>query len=186
MSAVLDNRRLSADEYLRWDADQPDKHEYIAGEVFAMVGVTRRHNIVALNLARQLASKLEGTPCRVFISDIKLEVAAANAYFCPDVMVTCDTADLKADQIMHAPTLLVEVLSPSTASYDRGEKFRAYRQIESLRDYILIDPDKQRVDGFRRDLDGRWVVVDYPPAASLNFTSLAVEIAWQAVFDGVD
>ncbi|MFN0301986.1 MAG: Uma2 family endonuclease [Burkholderiales bacterium] len=186
MSAVLDNRRLSADEYLRWDADQPDKHEYISGEVIAMVGVTRRHNIVALNLARQLASKLEGTPCRVFISDIKLEVAAANAYFCPDVMVTCDAADLKADQIMHAPTLLVEVLSPSTASYDRGEKFSAYRQIESLREYILIDPDKQRVEGFRRDPDRRWIVMEYPAAAALNFTSLAVAIAWQAVFDGVD
>ncbi len=129
MSAVLDNRRLNADEYLRWEAEQPEKHEYVEGVVFAMVGVTRLHNIVAMNLARQLSSKLEGTPYRVFISDIMLEVAAANAYFYPDVMVTCDAADLKADLVMHAPTLVVEVLSPSTASYDRGEKFRAFRQI---------------------------------------------------------
>ncbi|MFM9886409.1 MAG: Uma2 family endonuclease [Burkholderiales bacterium] len=185
MSAVLDNRRLSAEEYLRWEAEQPDKHEYVAGEVFAMVGATRLHNIVALNLARHLASRLEGTPCRVFISDIKLEVAAANAYFYPDVMVTCDAADLKADLAMHAPTLVVEVLSPSTASYDRGEKFRAYRQIESLREYTLIDPDKQMVDGFRREAGGRWVVLEFPTDAAIQLSSLGIEIPWQAVFDGV-
>lgn len=177
---------LSPAEYLAWEAQQSDKHEYLNGEVFAMGGAARRHGTVACNLLVELDARLENTPYRIFMADMKIEVATASAFFYPDVLVTCDPADLRAEQVMRHPVLILEVLSPSTAAFDRGEKFRAYRQLDSLREYVLLDPDHRSAEVFRRQPDNRWLLTDIQPETPLILDSLAVEIPWGQVFRNLD
>ena len=155
---ALQRQPMSAAEFLIWDAGQSIKHEYVRGEVFAMAGGEDRNYTVALNLAMALRPHLRGTAFRVYGSDVKLHVEAADAYFYPDVMVTCSAADLGDRLIKREPSLAVEVLSPSTAAYDRGDKFAAYRQLPSLQEYLLVDVDRQRCDLFRKGADGLWVL----------------------------
>jgi Uma2 family endonuclease len=177
---------FTAADYLRWEAEQPDKHEYVAGEVFAMGGATRRHATVSLNLASALADALDGTPCRVYTADMKVEAARDTVYFYPDVVATCDPADHKADLAVRAPTLVAEILSPSTAAYDRGDKFALYRGISSLQEYLLIDPDKKTVELYRRGGDGLWVLRDIAPVSTLELASFGVAIPWKRLFRNVD
>ncbi|MFV8823475.1 Uma2 family endonuclease [Thauera sp. WH-2] len=178
--------RFTADDYLRWEAEQPKKHEYVRGEAFAMGGASRRHVTISLNVASALDDALDGTPCRAYMADMKVQAAENEAYFYPDVLVTCDPADHRADQFMRAPKLIVEVLSPATAAYDRGDKFAAYRRIASLQDFILIDPDTRRIEHYRRTQANRWELQEIEPEQPLQLQSLDVEIAWQKVFRNVD
>ncbi len=186
----MDNAALaepfSAADYLRWEAEQAAKHEYVYGEVFAMGGASRRHVTVSLNLAGALADALAGTPCRPYMADMKVEAARDAAYFYPDVLVTCDPADHQADLIIQSPILVAEVLSPSTAAYDRGDKFVLYRGIASLREYVLIDPDRKAVELYRRGDDGLWVLRDIAPDTQLELASVRVSVAWDRLFRNVD
>lgn len=177
--------RLSIEDYLAWENEQPDRNEYYRGEVFAMVGARRVHGCVVANLSRLLGSHLLGSPCRVFVEGMKLQVAD-DAIFYPDLMVTCDTSDLSTDVIFRAPTLVIEVLSPSTQSFDRGLKFSAYRRLSSLREYILVDPETRRVEGFRRNEQDRWVLYDMSDGTALEVASLGGTFSLDEVFDGVD
>ncbi|MBI4756358.1 MAG: Uma2 family endonuclease [Betaproteobacteria bacterium] len=186
MGQTAEALHFSPEEYLAWESEQPGKNEYVAGEVFAMGGASRGHVTVALNVASALSELLAGGPCRVYMSDMKLEVAAAQAYFYPDVFVTCDADDHRAAQVMRAPTLIVEVLSPSTAAFDRGGKFQAYRHLSGLREYVLIDPEARSIELFRHDADGRWTLEDIAPDAALPLPSLGVDIPWVRVFRNVD
>ena len=129
---------------------------------------------------------LRGTPCRTFMSDMKLNVAAANSYFYPDVMVTCDADDAASPLIKAEPLLLVEVLSPSTAAYDRGEKFVHYRHIASLQEYVLIDIDSRRTDVFRKRADGMWVLHPFAAPEPVKLDSVKLDIAAEALFAEVE
>jgi Uma2 family endonuclease len=149
---------MTAPEFLAWDAGQTVKHEFVRGEVFAMAGGEDRNNTVALNLALALKSHLQGTPCRVFMVDVRLRVEAADCVFYPDLMVTCSAADAADRLIKREPVLVVEVLSPSTAAFDRGEKFAAYRMLPSLAEVLLVDIDARRCDLYRKGADGLWVL----------------------------
>ncbi len=146
---------FTADDYLRWEAGQPEKHEYVRGETFAMGGASRRHVTISLNVASALDEALDGTPCRAYMADMKVQAAEDEAYFYPDVLVTCDPADHRADQFKRAPKLIVEVLSPATAAYDRGDKFAACRRIASLQEFVLIDPDTRRIEHYQRTQGNR-------------------------------
>ena len=132
---------MTPEEYLKWEATQETRHEYIAGEVLAMTGSSKPHNRIALNLATALDSHLEGKGCEVYISDVKMQLAAASAYHYPDLVVTCDRRDQNSTQVVQYPCLIVELLSPSTESYDRGGKFTHYRKLESLQEYVLIQSE---------------------------------------------
>ena len=171
MSQPAPQYRFDASAYLDWEAQQTDKHEYLDGEVFAMAGASDAHVTLALNLAMALRTHLRGGPCSVFISDMKLRVEADNAYFYPDVFVTCAEADRAQPLHKSTPTLLAEVLSPSTSAYDRGAKFAAYRKLPSLREYLLIDPERTSADLFRRNEQGQWVL--FPHEASSDVLELA-------------
>ena len=149
---------MTADEFLTWDAGQTVKHEFVRGEVFAMAGGEDRHYSVALNLAVALHQHLRGSPCRVYGSDVKLRVEAADGFFYPDLMVTCSAADAADRLVKREPVLVVEVLSPSTAAFDRGDKFAAYRQLPSLAEFLLVDIDARRCELFRKGADGLWVL----------------------------
>jgi Uma2 family endonuclease len=122
---------LSAAEFLEWEKAHAERHEFILGEVFAMAGGTLEHNAAAGALYAMMRSHLKGTPCRVFMSDVRLRVEAADAYFYPDVVITCsprETNDTKATTIFNA-TVIAGVLSPGTAAFDRGPKFSHYRKL---------------------------------------------------------
>jgi Uma2 family endonuclease len=181
----LAQHRYTLDEYLAWENQQPERHEFHRGVVFAMVGGRRSHGRVVANLVRQLGNRLAGTPCQVFAESMKVQVAADTVLY-PDVFVTCDKADLATEMIFRAPTLVVEVLSPSTNAYDRSLKFALYRQLASLREYVLIDPDDRRVEAFRRNAAGQWVYDDMSQGAELRLDSVDAAVSLAEVFEGVE
>ncbi len=149
--------RFDRASYLAWEAEQDNKHEFFGGEVFAMVGARQEHVLVSGAIFARLREHLPGKRCRVYTSDMKLDVLAADAVFYPDVMVSCDEADRQRHLAVQASCLVVEVLSDGTAAYDRGPKFAAYRQLPSLHEYLLVDIDRRQLELFRREAAG-WVL----------------------------
>jgi Uma2 family endonuclease len=158
--------RMSPDEYLAWEAEQPLRHEYIDGEVYAMTGGTLPHNAIAVNLIGALRGKLRGTGCKVYAADAKVRVAVNGPYFYPDLVVSCHERDRRATDAIHYPKLVVEVLSPSTAGFDRGDKFKLYRRIPTLQEYVLIDSEKVGIDCYRKTSAGKWELTAYPDDAT--------------------
>ena len=183
---ALKQQRMTAAEFLVWDAGQTLKHEFVAGEVFAMAGGEDRNSTVALNIAIALRQHLRGSPCRVYGSDVKLSVEAADCYFYPDLMVTCSATDAADRLIKREPVLVVEVLSPSTAAYDRGDKFAAYRQLPALQEYLLVDVDGQRCDLFRKGADGLWVLYPTAGAEPVQLASVALTIAADVLWADIE
>lgn len=179
VGCALETRPMTADEFLAWDERQTVKHEFVRGEVFAMTGGVDRNYTVALNLALLLRRHLRGTPCRVYGSDVKLRVDATDCFFYPDLMVTCSAADLGDRLIKREPVLVVEVLSPSTAAFDRGEKFADYRMLPALREYLMVDVERRQCDLHRRGADGLWVLHPSGPDDPVRLASvdLVVEAA---------
>ena len=177
--------KLTLTDFLTWENEQPTRHEFWRGEVFPMVGARRVHGLVGLNIASALKSHLKGSPCRAFVEGMKVQVADS-ALFYPDVFVTCDAQDLKTDMVFRNPKLVVEVLSASTQAYDRGLKFAAYRQISSLQEYLLVDPDNRRVELFRRNERQNFELIDQTGAAELVLDSVGLRLPMAEVFDGVE
>lgn len=179
---ALEKRRMSAAEFLAWDEGQTIKHEFVRGEVFAMTGGVDRNFTVALNLATALREHLRGSGCRVYGLDIKLRVEAADCYFYPDLMVTCSAADAADRLIKREPVLVVEVLSPSTASFDRGDKFADYRQLPSLLEYLLVDVTRLRCDLYRKGADGLWVLHPTQADEPVELKSVGLTVAAAALW----
>ena len=187
MSAVLTEPPLTFEAYMAWEAEQPERHEFFAGEVFAMTGARATHNTIALNIAVALRDVLRNTSCRVFIADMKLHVASADASFYPDVFVSCDPRDRTPDAelVQRHPQLVVEVLSDSTAAFDRGQKFEAYRSLDSLAAYLLVEQHRPHADLFVRNAEGLWVLNPVGEGGTLTITSMGVELPMAAVYEGV-
>lgn len=183
MSNLAEQSRFDADQYLAWEARQTEKHEFIGGAVFAMVGARREHVVVAGNLFAALKQRLQDAPCQVYISELKLRVDAADAFFYPDVMVSCDARDHRAAFFLAHPILIAEVLSATTAAFDRGDKFFAYRSLPSLEDYVLVDISNRRVEVFHRTSDHEWLLHDYlPDAGDCRFPSLQIAVPIAEIF----
>lgn len=176
MNLPAEIKKMTVAEFVEWEEQQPEKYEMLNGEVYlhemyAMVGARRTHAIVSGNCFAALKSHLRGSPCRAFINDIKLAVADESTFY-PDVLVTCNADDLATDLVMHHPKVIIEVLSPSTADYDRGAKFRAYWQIACLEEYALIDPAARSIEVFRRQANGDWSLVVSDSSRGLVLNSL--------------
>lgn len=180
---ALEKPIFSAEDYLAWEATQSEKHEYLAGEVFAMAGASDAHVTIAGNLFAALRHHLRGRPCRTYIADMKVEVAAANAFFYPDVFVSCSAADAALADRKREPLLVIEVLSPTTAAFDRGAKFAYYRQLASLSEYVLVDTERVAVDVFRRQADGHWVLYPFGPGEAVELASVALTMPIEAVYE---
>ena len=177
--------KLSLQEFLDWENQQDERHEFHRGEVFAMVGARRIHGIVSLNIAASLKNQLKGSSCRAFADSMKIRIGA-DTILCPDVFVTCDAADLRTEQVFTAPTVVVEVLSPSTQSYDRGSKFTLYRSLPSVREYLLVDPETREVQLFRRGTDDLFTLHDLTGREQIHLASVGCELLATDVFDGVE
>jgi Uma2 family endonuclease len=176
---------FTATDFLAWEPEQLDRHEYLDGEVFAMAGAEDRHVTVSMNIAFALRQHLSGSPSRTYMSDMRLHVAAANSYFYPDVLVTCSAQDLVSALVKTEPKLIIEVLSPSTAAYDRGLKFSHYRSLASLEEYMLIDLDTRATDVYRKGADGLWVLHPFAQGEEVSLVSVALSITAELLFADV-
>ena len=165
-----------ADAFLTWEAGQALRHELVDGEVYAMAGAEERHVTVGMNIGFALRQALAGTPCRTFLTDMKLRPLGADDFFYPDVFVTCAEADRTDPLVKREPRLIVEVLSPSTAAHDRGEKFARYRAAASLQEVVFIDLDNRRVDVHRRGADGLFVLHPFEPGQDVELASVGVTL----------
>jgi Uma2 family endonuclease len=175
--------KLDLTGFLVWENSQPDRHEFVRGEVYAMVGARRVHGRLVMNLGRLIGNALVGSPCEVYAETMKVLVGVDVLY--PDVFVTCDADDKVTELVFAAPTLIIEVLSPSTHAYDRGLKFALYRRLPSLKEYLLVDPDTRRVEAFRLS-DAGWVLHDMSDADTLHLGSLGIDLPMSEVFAGVE
>ncbi|MBE9126746.1 MULTISPECIES: Uma2 family endonuclease [unclassified Coleofasciculus] len=177
---------FTADEYLQLEEQSPVKHEYIDGQIYAMAGASDPHVTIAGNVFALLRSHVRGSGCRVYISDMKAQIESLNRFYYPDVMVTCDPRDQETSTYKRFPTLIIEVLSDSTEAFDRGDKFVDYQALDSLREYILINTKRQRVESFRRNEAGLWVLQFYTPEqTSFRLDSIDFEGTLEALYEDV-
>ena len=187
MAVRADAAGISPQEYLAGERTSPVKHEYVQGKVYAMVGAADAHVRVAGNFFALLKSHLRGTPCSTYISDMKVRVDEGEAFFYPDVLVTCDPEDRRRVYFKDRPLLVIEVLSPGTEGYDRGEKFAWYRHLPSLQEYVLADPRRYAVDVFRRNPQGRWELYSFAGEdARVELASVDFSASMAELYEGVD
>lgn len=150
---------ITAREYLVAERVSEIKHEFCDGELWAMTGASRRHNRIALNLARMLDSRLATRPCGVYVSDMRVKIETMGKYTYPDVVVSCGEEHFEDDEeedTLLNPILIMEILSDSTETYDKGEKFFHYRLIPSFMEYVLISQKEHYMERFTRERDGSW------------------------------
>jgi Uma2 family endonuclease len=160
--SVQPKPRFTPAEYLESERAAPTKSEFYGGEIFAMAGASEEHNIIVVNLAVSLAPQLRGRSCRTFVNDMRVKMVDAPVFYTyPDVVIVCGERqfeDASVDTLLN-PTVLIEVLSPSTEGYDRGNKFAFYRRLPSLQNYVLVAQDRPQVEVYERQPDGRqWLL----------------------------
>lgn len=177
---------LTPDEYLQMEENSDIKHEYIDGYIYAMAGAIDSHVTIAGNLFTLIRNHVRGSGCRAYIADMKARIESLNRYYYPDVMVTCDQRDQETPGYKRFPCLIVEVLSNSTEAFDRGDKFSDYQTLYSLQEYVLINTKRQRVECFRRNEQGLWVLQTYTAKdESLRLQSINLEIAIAELYEDV-
>ncbi len=186
MFVSKNNFYISPEEYLEGERVSPIKHEYRRGHVYAMTGAKNPHTIISSNLVRLLGNHLLNTPCLVFTCDIKVRLEEANCYYYPDVAVTCDERDTSSteDFILY-PSLIIEVLSPSTASFDRGDKFVDYQTASSLQEYVLITQSEIKIECFRLNAEGNWVSQTYGQEDTVEFVSANFSCTMSEIYQKV-
>lgn len=189
MSAVA-QRRFTPEEYLSMEREAEYKSEYLDGHIYAMAGASREHNLIVASLLREIGIQIKGRLCEAYPSDMRVQVHDRNFYFYtyPDVMVTCGEpvlSDEKMDTLTN-PTVLFEVLSPSTEGYDRGRKFELYRKIGSLQEYVLVAQDRAFVEHYVRS-GSKWELSDISGLDdALQLESIKCELALRDIYDKVD
>lgn len=180
--------RFTPEEYLARERQSELRNEYLNGEIFAMTGASRRHNRMVLNAAISLDSQLRGKGCEVFASEMRVRVPAMNLYTYPDLTVACGEPrfeDGEVDTLLN-PVLIVEVLSKSTESYDRGMKFSYYRTLPSFSEYLLLSQERVHAEHFVREASDRWVLTETEdPAKTLELPSIGCTLALSDVYDRV-
>lgn len=188
MSSVAAQTYLTPEEYLAFERKATTKHEYVNGQVVAMSGASFAHNFITANIAIHLGIQLMNGECRVATSDMRVKVTEIDSYFYPDVVVVCGEP-IPEDNIFDTllnPTVMVEVLSPSTETYDRGEKFEFYQQIASLKDYILISQDKVHIEHYCRQ-GAEWIQTEFQGLEEvLPLLSIGCELRLQDVYRRVE
>jgi Uma2 family endonuclease len=176
------------ESYLAFERESETKHEYLAGEIFAMTGASENHNLVTANTLASLHAQLRRTPCRIYPSDMRLKVPAVGLYTYPDVTVVCGEPQFDEDEVPDTllnPTVLIEVLSPSTESYDRGKKFQHYRTLESLQEYLLISQESARIEHYVRQGE-QWLFSDaYRLEDVVKLPSIDCSLALADVYEKV-
>lgn len=194
MIADFQTQLMTPTAYLEWEDQQPIKYEYWNGRTYAMTGGTIPHNDIAINLAIALKPHLRSRGCRVNVADVKVQISDRGPYFYPDVVISCSELDRQARKFIQSPCLIIEILSPGTAAFDRGAKFRSYRRLSSLQEYVLIDSETQSIDCYRLNDRGKWELTAYPPDEEVSsssdpevhFTSIEFHCPLSLIYQDID
>ncbi len=185
MSHATRIRRYTLAEYLAMEPEGDVRHEFVDGEIFAMVGASRVHNALVMNLVTAIRPHLRGTPCRIAGQDMKVLITAANRSYYPDLVVSCgDPGDEIDDYTETRPCLIIEVLSPSTATIDRREKRLAYQMLDSLRDYVLVAQTEPLVEVYCRQPAG-WTRTSYGTDETVVLPSIDLRLPMAVIFEDV-
>ncbi len=177
--------QLTPEEYFTWEEKQIEKYEYIDGEVYAMGGGSVNHGRIAIRLTAMFDTHLESSGCITGNSDIKINIAETNNYTYPDASVTCDDRDKATPNYFTYPCLIVEVLSKSTEAYDRGGKFRMYRNNPVLQDYLLVSSTRMEVDLYHKKETGEWVIINYQEGDMIELKSINFSFQIEQVYRGL-
>jgi Uma2 family endonuclease len=180
-------QKYTIEEYLEMENTAIEKHEYYQGEIFAMSGAKHQHNLVIRNMYLKIGGKLKGKPCQPFGSDSRIHIQKNTLFTYPDISVVCgDPVFLNNDEWnLLNPTVIIEVLSPSTKTYDRGDKFKLYRDIPTLKEYILVDPESFSIEAFHINAHNLWELKEYKSIEeTLNITSIKVSIELTGIYEG--
>ncbi len=179
--------QFTPEEYLEWEKEQIDKHEFFQGEIFAMSGASPRHNLIFSNLFGELFIKLKGKSCKPYGSDMRIHIPENTLYTYPDISVMCHdiiNTGTEEDTVI-LPAVLFEILSSSTRNYDRGDKFKLYRDIPSLKEYIMVDSTSILIESFRINSTGHWELKEYKQLEeNLEISSLNISIPIADIYDG--
>ena len=175
-------------EYLTFEQGSPERHELVGGEVYLMTGASENHNLIVANCIFALMGQLRNRRCKVYPSDMLIEIPTHEDYHYPDVSVVCGSAEIKHDQrdILLNPTVIIEVLSASTEQYDRGKKFHNYLSLNSLQDYLLVAQDTRRIERYQRQENGQWLYSEAnAPDAAVELESIKATLPLGEVYEKV-
>lgn len=177
---------MSVEEYLELDRSSLDaRYEFIDGIVTMLAGGTTNHSRICVNIVSQLHSSLRGKPRQVFNSDLRVSISRSR-YVYPDASVSCDPRDLEEEgDILYVPSVIIEVLSPSTEAVDRGKKFRYYQSCPTIQEYVLISTQEQAIDVYRRATDNLWTLHPFGPGEAVILKSIEVSIPIDAFYENV-
>lgn len=181
------NKKYTIEEYLEMEETSLEKHEYYQGEIFAMSGPKVTHNIIAGNLHGELFNILKGSSCRPFNSDQRIHIEKNTLFTYPDISIVCNDILTRNNDDWNIlnPTVIIEVLSPSTKNYNRGEKFRLYRDIVTLKEYILVDSEAINIETFFINEHGNWELLEYKNIEqTLLIRSIQVSLALKDIYEG--
>ena len=183
MVALKDNSpRFTPEEYFNWEEQQLERHEYIDGEVYAMSGGSVNHGRISIKFTAMLDTHLDDSGCVTGNSDIRVNIVETNNYTYPDASVTCDERDKNATKYITYPCLIVEVLSNSTEAYDRGGKFRMYRNNPILRDYLLVSSSTIEMDLYHKNDAGDWIIINYQAGDTVELKSINLSFKIEQVY----
>ena len=193
---VYGKKKFTVQEYLEFEKASAERHEYYKGEIFlmqghgemlAMSGAGSRHNLIFSNLFTGLGIRLKGKPCRPYGSDMRINIPENTLFTYPDISVICgDLINIAEDEdTVIKPTVIIEILSPSTKNYDRGEKFKLYRDISTLKEYILVDSQSVNIEAFRINDRDHWELQEYKAlCGNLDMPSIMVSLPVQDIYEG--
>ena len=188
MSSAAVQSHLTPEEYLALERKATIKSEYLDGQMYAMSGATRVHNLVCGNVFGELRNQLKGSACEVYTNDMRLKVISAGLYTYSDVLVVCDEPRFEDDSFdsLLNPTALFEILSPSTEAYDRGAKFGYYRQLDSMHEYTLVSQDCMRVEHYLRQ-GSQWILTEFSSSEDIvHLTSINCELPLREIYARVE
>jgi Uma2 family endonuclease len=180
-------RKLTVGEYLEFERGSLEKHEYYQGEVFAMSGASNLHNKIFSNLFGELTSRLKRNPCKPYGSDMRVHIPENTLFTYPDISIFCGDILLQDsdEDTAIGPTVIIEILSPSTKNYDRGDKFKLYRAIPSLKEYVLVDSESINIEAFRVNSNGHWELEEYKSSTeNLHFPFLQFSVPLTDIYEG--
>ena len=184
---VYNKSKLSVEEYLQFEKASRDKHEYFKGEIFAMAGAGARHNVIFSNFFISVGIQLKGKPCKPYGSDLRIHIPENSLFTYPDISIICGEiipSKVDADTAVQ-PTVIIEILSPSTRNYDQGIKFRLYREIPTLKEFITIDSESIGIEAYRINSQGNWELKDYRLIdETLTIPSVGLSLSLKEVYEG--
>ncbi len=188
MSAQIQPAYITPEDYITRERKAKYKSEYFAGEIFAMSGASEAHNLIAGNVFAELHTQFKKRSCKVYNNDMRVKVSSTGLYTYPDIVALCNKPrfdDEQKDTLLN-PTVIIEVLSDSTANYDRGIKFKHYRSLDSLQEYLLIAQDEYYIEHYVRQINNQWILLEINNLqATIKLTSIDCSLALPEVYDKV-